>query len=429
MEKIDVVIVGAGLAGLSCAYALADAGMMVVVIDRGDFPGSKNVTGGRIYLDPVRKILPDLWDEAPLERHVVREIITLMGAHSSTSVCHYRETRDDSPHPSYTILRARFDRWLAEKVGEKGVFVIPQKRVDDLLMDGPRVNGVKAGDEEIPAEVVVAADGVLSFLAEKAGLRQKFRPEQFAVGYKEIIGLGQEKIEDRFNLNPDEGAAQLFVGSLTKGMMGGGFLYTNQDSISLGMVVGLDGLNKREPRQEVYEFLDEFKARPEVQRLIEGGETTEYSAHLIPEGGIGAIPRLTTDGMIVVGDAAGFGLNMLITVRGMEYAMISGVLAAQAIKKAKEKGDFSASALSSYENLVNQSIIMKDLETFRGSVDILKNPRLFSQYPQVICDVFEKLMHVDDKPKEKLSSTAYRELRKSLLSLQGIKDIWSLRKI
>ena len=429
MEKIDVVIVGAGLAGLSCAYALADAGMMVVVIDRGDFPGSKNVTGGRIYLDPVRKVLPDLWDEAPLERHVVREILTLMGAHNSTSICHYSETRDESPYPSYTILRARFDRWFAEKVGEKGVFVIPQKRVDDLLMDGSRVNGVRAGDEEIPAEVVVAADGVLSFLAEKAGLRQKFRPEQFAVGYKEIIGLDKGKIEDRFNLNPDEGAAQLFVGSLTKGMMGGGFLYTNQDSISLGMVVGLAALNNREPRQEVYQLLDEFKARPEVQRLIDGGETTEYSAHLIPEGGIGAKPKLTTHGMVVVGDAAGFGLNMLITVRGMEYAMISGALAAEAIKRAKEKSDFSASALSCYEDLVNQSIIMKDLETFRGSVDILKNPRLFSQYPQAVCDVFEKLMCVEDTPKEKLSSTAYRELRKTILSLQGIKDMWSLRKI
>jgi electron transfer flavoprotein-quinone oxidoreductase len=387
------------------------------------------VTGGRIYLDPVRGVLPDLWDDAPLERHVVREVLTLMGEHSSTSICHYNDTRTQPPYSSYTILRAKFDRWLAEKVGEKGIFVIPQKRVDDLLMDGPRVNGVRAGEEEIPAEVVVAADGVLSFLAEKAGLRKKFQPEQFAVGYKEVIRLDKEKIEDRFNLGSDEGTAQLFVGSLTKGMMGGGFLYTNQDSISLGMVVGLAALNSKEPREEVYQLLDQFKARPELQRLIEGGETVEYSAHLIPEGGIKAKPTLVTDGLIVVGDAAGLGLNMLITVRGMEYAIISGVLAAEAITKAKEKGDFSASTLSCYEDLVNQSIIIKDLETFQGSVEILKNPRLFALYPQAVCDLFEKLMHVDDKPKEKLSTTAYRELRKTLLTLRGIRDLWSLRGI
>ena len=427
MEKIDVVIVGAGLAGLSCAYALADSDLTVLVIERGDFPGSKNVTGGRIYLEPVRKALPDLWDEAPLERHVGREVLTLLGGNNSTSLCQYSEKRTQPPYPSYTILRAKFDRWLAEKVGERGVFVIPQKRVDDLLMDGARVTGVKAGDEEIPAEVVVAADGVLSFLAERAGLRKPFKPADFAVGCKEIIHLDKEKIEDRFNLGPNEGAAQLFVGSITKGMMGGGFLYTNQDTLSLGMVVGLGSLNQKEPRQEVHQLLDAFKARPEIQRLIGGGEMVEYSAHLIPEGGIHAKPDLHTGGMLVVGDAAGFGLNMLITVRGMEYAMISGVLAAETVKKAKEKNDFSASTLAHYETLLNQSVIIQDLETFRHSVEILKNPRLFSLYPQSICDLFEKLMWIDQKPKQKLFTTAFKELRKTLLTVQGIRDIWSLR--
>jgi electron transfer flavoprotein-quinone oxidoreductase len=429
MEKIDVVIVGAGLAGLSCAYALADSGLMVVVIERGDFPGSKNATGGRLYLEPVRRILPDLWDEAPLERHVVREVLTLLGERNSTSFSHYSERLNHPPYPSYTILRARFDRWLSEKVGEKGVFVIPQKRVDDLMMDGGRVAGVRTGDEEIPAEVVVAADGVLSFLAEKAGLRKPFKPEDFAVGFKEVIHLGKERIEDRFNLGPNQGAAQLFVGAVTKGMMGGGFLYTNQESLSLGMVVGLGSLNQREPRQEVYQLLDEFKARPEIQRLIDGGETVEYSAHLIPEGGIHNQPRLYTDGMLVVGDAAGFGLNMLITVRGMEYAMISGLLAAKTIKKAKESNDFSASTLSEYEALVKQSVIIKDMETFRRSADILKNPRLFSLYPQSVCNLFEKLVWIDENPKEKLFSIAFKELRKTFLTIQGIRDIWSLRGV
>jgi electron transfer flavoprotein-quinone oxidoreductase len=429
MEKIDVVIVGAGLAGLSCAYALADSGLTVVVIERGDFPGSKNVTGGRIYLEPLRKVLPGLWDDAPMERHVVQEIFTLLGERNSTSIRHYSDARGQPPYSSYTILRARFDRWLSEKVSEKGVFVIPQKRVDDLIMKDGSVTGVLAGGEEIPAEVVVAADGVLSFLAERGGLRNPFKSDHFAVACKEILSLDKARIEDRFNLGPNEGAAQLFVGTITRGMMGGGFLYTNQDTLSLGVVIGLGSLNRKEPRHEVYQILDEFKARREVERLINGSEVVEYSAHLIPEGGIHAKPKVYTDGLLVVGDAAGFGLNMLITVRGMEYAMISGVLAAETIKRAKERNDFSASTLSHYEELLNQSVIMRDLETFRRSLEIQKNPRLFSLYPQAISDLFEKLLSIDDQPKDKLSSVAWRDMRKTFLTLQGIRDLWSLRGI
>ncbi|MBW2056724.1 MAG: FAD-dependent oxidoreductase [Deltaproteobacteria bacterium] len=429
MERIDVVIVGGGLAGLSCAYGLADSGLTVLVLERGDFSGSKNVTGGRIYLEPVRRLLPDLWDEAPLERHVVRERLTLLGRTNSTSIDHYSDRRDQRPYPSYTILRARFDRWLSEKVAERGGFVIPQKRVDDLLMDGKRVVGVTAGDEEIPARVVVAADGVLSFLAERAGLRRDFEPEDLAVGYKEIIHLGDRKIEDRFNLEPGQGAAQLFVGAITGGMMGGGFIYTNKETISLGMVLGLAPLTRLQNGIEAYRLLDAFKERPEIRRLVEGGETVEYSAHLIPEGGIRRLAGLVRDGMLVVGDAAGFGLNMLVTVRGMEYAMISGVLAAETIKRAAQSNDFSASTLSHYEYLLKRSVIIRDMETFRRSAEILKNPRLFSLYPQSVCDLLEKVMEIDEKPKERLSSTVFKELRRNILTLRGIKDLWSLRGI
>src|SRR5512136_1408805 len=261
MEKMDVIIVGGGLAGLSCAYELADSGMTVIVLERGDFSGSKNVTGGRIYLSPLRNYLPDLWKEAPLERRVTKEFITLLGEANSTTFEIYSDRFNREPYPSYTILRAKFDRWLADLISEKGVFVIPQKNVDGLIREGEKVIGVKTEVEEIGADCVVAADGVLSFIAEKAGLRQPFRPEHFAVGFKEVIELDAKTIEDRFCLGEGEGAAQLFVGSVTKGMMGGGFLYTNRESLSLGIVVGLGSLNLREPREEVYKLLDQFKER------------------------------------------------------------------------------------------------------------------------------------------------------------------------
>jgi electron transfer flavoprotein-quinone oxidoreductase len=429
MEKVDVIIVGGGLAGLSCAYELADSGMMVIVLERGDLSGSKNVTGGRIYLSPLKNYLPDFWKEAPLERHVTKEILTLMGETNSTTLELFSDRFNQEPYPSYTILRAKFDRWFADLVSEKGVFVIPQKNVDDLIKQGDKVIGIRAGNEEIGADCVVAADGVLSFMAEKIGFRQPFQPQHFALGFKEVIQLDPKTIEDRFRLGEGEGAAQLFVGSLTKGIMGGGFLYTNQDSLSLGIVVGIHSLNRKEPREEIYKLLDQFKERPEIKNLIKGGNVIEYSAHLITEGGIHIKPKVYGDGILVVGDAAGLGLNMLVTVRGMEYAMASGVLAGRTIKKAKEKNDFSASSLADYEKFLNESFITKEMNTFRHSLGILENERLFSKYPQAISDLFEKVMWVDEHPKEGLYKTIFQGLKENFLNLQTFRDWLQFRKI
>ena len=429
MDKVDVIIVGGGLAGLACAYELADSGLTVIVLERGDFSGSKNVTGGRIYLSPLRAYLPDLWKEAPLERHVTKELITLMGQHHSTTLELYSDRFNQEPYPSYTVLMAKFDRWLADLLTEKGVFIIPQKQVDALIKEGARVAGVRTGDEEIGADCVVAADGILSFMAEMAGLRQPFQPKHFALGLKEVIQLDPKTIEDRFRLGEKEGAAQLFVGSLTKGMMGGGFLYTNQESLSLGIVVGIQSLNRKEPREEVYKLLDEFKERPEIRNLVRGGNTMEYSAHLITEGGIHTKPRVYGDGLLVAGDAAGLGLNMLVTVRGMEYAMASGVLAGRTIKKAKEKNDFSASSLAYYDTLLNDSFIIKEMNTFRNSPHLLENERLFSRYPRAICDLFERVMWVDEKPKEGLYQTLWEGLKKDFLNFETFKDLLQLRKL
>ncbi len=433
MDKVDVIIVGGGLAGLSCAYELADSGLAVLVLERGDFSGSKNVTGGRIYLGPLRSLLPDIWPDirkdAPLERHVTKEILTFMGDVHSTTLQFYSDRFNKKPYPSYTILRAKFDRWLADLVTEKGVFVIPQKNVDDLIKEGDKVIGIRAGDEEIGADCVVAADGILSFMAEKAGLRQPFQPQHFAVGFKEVIKLDAKTIEDRFGLGEGEGAAQLFVGSVTRGMMGGGFLYTNQESLSLGLVLGVQAINQREPREEVYKLLDQFKERPEVRNLIRGGETIEYSAHLISEGGIHTRPKVYGNGILVLGDAAGLGLNMLVTVRGMEYAMASGVLAGRTIKKAKERNDFSASSLSEYEKSLNESFITREMSNYKNSLSLLENPRLFSKYPQVLSDLFEKVMTVNENPKEGFYKTVSDGLKKEFFNWQTFKDWLQFRKM
>ncbi|HSQ38375.1 MAG TPA: FAD-dependent monooxygenase [Acidimicrobiia bacterium] len=428
MEKVEVAVVGGGPAGLAAACVLAEAGVEVLVVERGDYSGSKNVTGGRLYLEPVRAVLPDLWEDAPFERLVVKERLTMMAPGSSLTIeLESGRFRGRPPH-SATVLRATFDQWLAEKAGEKGAVVVPGYQVDDLLMEGGRVTGIRSADAEVQADVVVAADGVLSFVAEKAGLRPRHDPRHLALGVKEVIELPEEKIQDRFGLQPDEGAAQLFFGSITAGMFGGGFLYTNRRSLSLGLVIGTHALMEHQPPVPPHDLMEAFRARPEVAALIAGGQPVEYSAHSIPEGGPAAMPRLVTDGMVVVGDAAGLALNQAVTVRGMDMALVSGVLAARAILAAREANDFSAAGLASYEETLKASSVYQDLATFQHVPEVLSNPRLFEEYPQVACELFEQIMWTGAEPKEKMSRTALRTVRR-LMRPRYLGDLWKMRKI
>lgn len=429
MEKIDAVIVGGGLSGLACAYRLADNDLQVIVLERGDFPGSKNVTGGRLYLEPIKSLIGDMLDGAPLERKVVRERWSLLGENNSLNIDFTGERLRNTGH-SYTVLRATLDRWLSERLMEKGVFVIPMKKVDDLLWENKAVAGIVSGEEEIPAHVVVAADGVLSFMAEKAGLRPRMKPRNYAVGIKEVIELSEEKINDRFNVEKDEGCAHLFIGDVTKGMFGGGFLYTNRDTISLGVVIGIKALMENAPTIEAHTLIDNFKARYEIKRLIEGGNLIEYSAHVIPEGGYNNISRLYGDGILVTGDAAGFALNMGVTVRGMEFAIASGIIAAETILMARQKADYSAQTLSAYEARLKETFVLKDMMSCKDMPDFLDNDAFFTFYPKYFPYFVEKVMWFGDQPKEKIGQTLWRELKSSgMLSFKRLKELYSIKNI
>lgn len=429
MERVDAAIVGAGLAGLSCAYTLAKAGLDVVVVERGDYPGSKNVTGGRLYMNPVRQYLPEIWDDAPFERHVTKERLTMLSDDSSITLELHSDAYTKPPYHSYTLIRSTFDRWLAEKASAAGAAIVPKYKVEGLLREGRNFVGIKAEGEDIGANVVVAADGAMSFITKEAGLRLKHDPEHFAVGVKETVELPRKTLEDRFNLHGDEGAAQLYFGSVTKGLTGGGFLYTNRESVSLGIVVGIGALMNDARHLESFQLMEEFKQRPEVSAIIEGGETVEYSAHVIPEGGIRTVPRLYGDGILVVGDAAGFALNMGIIVRGMDLAIASGVMAAETIKAAKKRANYSAQSLTAYETMLTNSFVMKDLHTFRNVWKTLNNPRLFDKYPSAVSTLLTELMYIGSDPKQKLSSTALKHVRRNFLNLSTLKDALSLLRI
>ncbi len=243
-DVFDVIIVGAGLAGLAAAHTCAQAGLTTLVLERGDYPGAKNVTGGRMYVNPVRDLFPDLWAKAPLERAIVHEEIGLLSEGEMISIRLDSAELAADPPQSYSVLRSKFDRWFAKQAERQGAMVVPRTRVDDLVFEDGRVVGVLAGDEELRARLVIACDGVLSFLSERAGLRPAAKSANFAVGFKEVIELDRATIEARFNLVDDQGLAKLFMGDVTCGRFGGAFLYTNTESLSLGIVAGIDAMGE-----------------------------------------------------------------------------------------------------------------------------------------------------------------------------------------
>lgn len=410
MEKFDAIVVGAGLAGLGCAYTLAEKGLEVLVLERGDYPGAKNVTGGRLYINPVRDLFPGLWENAPLERFITREGVTMMSGERSVSLNYYGDEMLEQPYQSYSILRSKFDRWLGKQVENKGAMLLTKVRVDDVIKENGKIDGVIAAGDELRADVVVACDGVLSLISEKAGLRQPGQAKDYAVGFKEVIELDAGIINERFHLEGEQGAAHLYMGEVTKGKFGGGFLYTNKESLSLGIVVSIEELMEGEPAVEAPVLLEEFKQRPEIAGMIRGGETVEYSAHVIPEGGYKALSSLYGDGILVAGDAAGLAMNIGVTVRGMEYALASGYYAAQAVLKAKQAGDYSAGTLAVYKGLLEESFVLKDFKNFQEAPQVLANPRFFQHYPELLGNVMRDIYSIPAAPKNRLYPTIKKYL-------------------
>jgi electron transfer flavoprotein-quinone oxidoreductase len=200
-------------------------------------------------------------------------------------------------------------------------------------------------------------------------------------------------------------------------MLGYGFIYTNKESISIGTGALLQDLI--DSGRNVNDMLDRFKKHPAIAPLIAGGETTEYSAHLIPEFGYNHLPRLYANGVLVVGDAA--GLVNPINREGANLAMISGKLAAETVKYARERDDASIITLSRYRELLDDSIVMKDLHKIRNTTDFAHGrPHLFTEYPQLMSEIARTYLTVDGAPKsammKKISSLLRKQSKRRLLA-------------
>lgn len=413
----DAIVVGGGVAGTVCAYLLAQEGHEVLLVERGVEPGSKNLSGGVFYCRIMQEIFPNFLEEAPVERTITRNCVSFLNESSAVNI-DYWDQRLAEPVNAVTVLRAKLDLWLAEQCEEAGVTVMPGIKVDELLREGEQFVGVRAGEDELRARVVIAADGVNSFLAQQAGIRPKAETKDLAVGVKSVIRLGEDTVRQRFNLSGSDGAAYAVVGDCTKGVAGGGFMYTNTDSVSIGVVLRLDDLAaKGEASSDVH---DHFLSHPFIAPFLEGGELLEYGCHMVPEGGQGMMGDVVHPGLLIIGDASGLCLNTGFTVRGMDLAAGSARAAAKAVDLALKADTVTAQVLRSYMTFFNESFVGKDMATYAKAPAFLENEELYGQMGILMADVMLDVFNHDLSPRKPLVKVALGAFKRSGLTLRRL---------
>jgi len=425
-EAFVVVIVGAGPAGISAACCLADKGVKTIVIERGHYPGAKNISGGVLYGHDLARILPDFAARnCPIERNIVESRLWFLSQDGGYSLSYRnRIFRDERKYNSFTVGRAKFDRWFAEQAKGKGALVACGTVATDLLRDeNLRVVGIRTDrpDGDILAKVVLLADGINSPLAARTGFRPEPKPQHVALAVKEVIELTEDKIQERFNVGPDDGVTVEILGEVTQGMNGVAVIYTNRQSLSLCIGANLSDLSRRKVRP--YEMLEIFKAHPMVAPLIQGGKPTEYMAHWLAEGGYDAIPQLCGDGFLIAGDS-GMLFNALHR-EGSNMAMTSGRLAAETILDGLKKGDFSRHGLEGYISRLQDSYIFKDLKKYRRFGQMLgRHHELFTTLPGWASLAAREMLTVNGIPKKEKQQTLWREFRTRFSLLRFSRLLW-----
>ena len=411
-NKVEVIVVGAGPSGVTAAITIARAGKKVLLVDRADVAGEKNMFGGTIYARQTAEIFPSFWKTAPLERQITEQKIFLLTDYHSTQFA-YRYASKGS-YKAFTVNRAKWDKWCVEQAQAEGVYYAPKTLVKELLVENDKVTGIRTEFEDYRAKIIIIADGVNSLLAKQIGLRNEIKDKDVSLSVKEVIKLPKQRLEDRFNLDFEDGTACKIIGGPLKNMMALGFMYTNKDTISIGLSVSIDELKKHKISPN--ELLDDLKEHPSISPFIKDGETIEYSSHLIPEGGINCLPKLYDNRVMVVGDAAMLVNN--IHFEGTNLAMLSGRLAAETAVKALNLGDCSAVILKEYYEKLKESIVIKDLETHRNTIDVIRKNiwAITNLYPDLIVEFFDILTSADEIPKK----VKYRKFLTKVVKSKGI---------
>jgi len=429
--EFDAIVVGAGLAGSSAAMVMARDGLNVALIERGRKPGGKNYFGGAVYTHAIAEVLPDYQDrKPPFERPVTEAGFWFLSETGLTRMTVQGGELNAEPADAYITLRANFDAWWAEQAQEAGAFLIPKTAVTDFIRkESGEVIGVVTDrpQGEIYAPIVIICEGVNNLLTQKLGLiNRDLEPAEMALAVKQVISLKPEVIRARFGLSgEDQGLAVSVLGDVSLGLPGMGFVYTNKASVSVGVGVMLDVLV--EYRLRPADILQRYLQHPAIAPLVEGGQLLEYGAHLIPEGGYKAMPKLYTDGAMVAGDAAAM-VNALHW-EGTNMAIIAGKLAGETAIEAHSRGDFSQRVTSRYEDRLKEGFILKDLKQYRGFSKFLEtHPQFMDVYPNFVNDAIGQFFTAYGKPKQELFKGMLSGLtnRRSLIKAAG--DILSMAR-
>jgi electron transfer flavoprotein-quinone oxidoreductase len=420
----DVVIVGAGPAGACAAIEAARGGLRTLLLERGPFPGSKNMFGGVIYPRILDDLIPQWWEDAPIQRWVTRRSTMILTETRALSVDYRSDAWSSPPYNGATAFRPEFDRWLADHAVTAGATLLCDTTATGVLRGSSRRRGRITGvttdrpDGDVTASLVIACDGVNSFIAKNAGLYGRPKPKHYTLGVKETLALPRAVIDERFGVRDRDGVDIEIIGC-TGDVSGGGFVYTNLDTLAVGVVLKVTELAAQTKRPE--DIIAELKRHSAIAPLVEGGEVCEYSAHLIPEGGLRMMPEMTTDGLLVAGDAAALCLAAGLWLEGVNFAMASGRYAGQTAVEAIGNGDVSQRGLGGYARRLSDSFVLRDHRKLRRAPDLVLSERVQQTYPVMVTAIAERMFHVDNPaPKPGLRRIVREERKRAGVHLRGL---------
>ncbi|MFW6308856.1 MAG: FAD-dependent oxidoreductase [bacterium] len=368
----NVIIVGAGLAGSAAALKCAENNLSVLLIERGAYPGSKNMFGGVIYRKAMEEIIPAFWKKAPLERAIIRDELWLMDTKSIVKIGYENLNYGKPPYNKFTVIRSTFDNWFANQAQKEGAQLKTSTTVVDIIFNkkgltGRKASGVILEDKtKISGDVVIIAEGLIGDLVHKTGLKKEKSTGSLALYVKELLALPRKKIEHRFNLKKKEGVNIGISGTPTSGAIGKGGIWVNKNTISL--VIGAYLNQIIEKGLNPYQLMENFKSHPKMKKILKDTKTIEYQSHLIPKGDPGEMPQVYDHGLMVVGDAL-----TVVGGLGSAYALLTGKLAAETAVAAAAKNQFDRTILVSYKNKLMNLFITKNNLTQIHKKEYFKN--------------------------------------------------------